>query len=87
MSAKEHWDWVVVAHAYNPSYLGGWDQEDYGSRPAQVNSSQDPIFKITRVKWTAGMAQAVECLLCMKSWVQILVPLKKKKGPLGLAVW
>jgi hypothetical protein len=22
----------LVAHAYNPSYLGGRDQEDYGSR-------------------------------------------------------
>jgi hypothetical protein len=23
-----------------------------------------PIFKITRAKWTGGMAKAVECLLC-----------------------
>jgi hypothetical protein len=27
------------AHAYNPSYLGGWGQEDCSSRPAQANSS------------------------------------------------
>jgi hypothetical protein len=33
---------VPVAHAYNPSSLGGWDQEDCSSRPAQVNSLWDP---------------------------------------------
>jgi hypothetical protein len=26
--------WVLVAHAYNPSYLEGKDQEDCGLRPA-----------------------------------------------------
>jgi hypothetical protein len=25
---------VLVAHAYNPSYLGGRDQMDHGSKPA-----------------------------------------------------
>jgi hypothetical protein len=25
--------WMLVAHAYNPSYLGGWDREDCGLRP------------------------------------------------------
>jgi hypothetical protein len=30
--------------------------------PAGANSSQDPISKITRAKWTAGVAQAVEYL-------------------------
>jgi hypothetical protein len=28
-----------VAYAYNPSYLGGRDQEIHGSRPAQTNNS------------------------------------------------
>jgi hypothetical protein len=32
-------------------------------RPAQANSSQDLISKITRAKWTRGVAHAVECLL------------------------
>jgi hypothetical protein len=45
-----------VAHACNPSYSGGRDQEDHGSKPAQTNSSQDPILKklITKIglmKW------------------------------------
>jgi hypothetical protein len=35
--------WVLVAHACNPSYSGGRDQENHGSKPAQGNSSQDPI--------------------------------------------
>jgi hypothetical protein len=26
--------WALVLHARNPSYLGGRDQEDRGSRPA-----------------------------------------------------
>jgi hypothetical protein len=39
-----------VAHAYNPSYSGGRDQEDHGSKPAQGNSLQDPILKNTITK-------------------------------------
>jgi hypothetical protein len=35
----------TVAHTCNPSYSGGRDQEDHGSKPAWVNSSQDPILK------------------------------------------
>jgi hypothetical protein len=34
-----------VAHAYNPSYSGGRDQEDYGSKPAWANRLGDPILK------------------------------------------
>jgi hypothetical protein len=34
-----------VAHTCNPSYSGGRDQEDHGSKPAWVNSFQDPISK------------------------------------------
>jgi hypothetical protein len=30
---------VLVAHACNPSYSGGRDQEDQGLKPAQANSS------------------------------------------------
>jgi hypothetical protein len=26
--------WALVAHACNPSYSGGRDQEDHGSKPA-----------------------------------------------------
>jgi hypothetical protein len=33
------------AHAYNPSYSGGRDQEDHSLRSAQANSFRDPISK------------------------------------------
>jgi hypothetical protein len=29
---------VLVAHTCNPSYSGGRDQKDLGSKPAQANS-------------------------------------------------
>jgi hypothetical protein len=57
--------WTVCSgHACDPSHLGGWDQEDHSLRSAPTNSSWEPISKITRVKWTGGRAQVVECLLC-----------------------
>jgi hypothetical protein len=34
-----------VAQACNPSYLGGRDQENLGSKPDPANISQDPIKK------------------------------------------
>jgi hypothetical protein len=44
------------AHAYNPSYSGGRDQEDHGSAPAWANSLQDPILKkaFTKKAWWSG---------------------------------
>jgi hypothetical protein len=45
-----------VAHAANPSYSGGRDQEDRGSNPAQTNSLRNPI-KNTHHKRAGGVAQ------------------------------
>jgi hypothetical protein len=53
-----------VAHVCNPSYLGGWDQENQCLRPAHTNSSWDSISKTTRAKWTWSVAQVTEHLLC-----------------------
>jgi hypothetical protein len=48
---KEHFlGQAPVAHKYNPSYSGGRDQEDHDLKPAQANSSQDPISKIANIK-------------------------------------
>jgi hypothetical protein len=55
---------ALVAHACNPSYLEGWDQEDEGSKVSQTKSSQECISKITRAKWTGSVAKVVEHLLC-----------------------
>jgi hypothetical protein len=44
------WSPAPEAKAYNPSYSGGRDQEDRGSKPAQANSSQDPNLKKTITK-------------------------------------
>jgi hypothetical protein len=41
---------MLVAHAYNPSYSGGRDQDDCSSKPAQANSSRDSIWKKTHRK-------------------------------------
>jgi hypothetical protein len=52
--------WVPVAHTCNPNYSGGRDQEDCSSKPAQENSSQDPISKKTYHKKRAGgVAQSI----------------------------
>jgi hypothetical protein len=43
--------------------LGKLRSEDHSLRPAQANSFQDPIFKITLTKGTGGVAQGVEHML------------------------
>jgi hypothetical protein len=50
---------VSVAHACNPSYSGGRDQEDHSSKPAQANSLQDPISKLPITKRTGGVTQGL----------------------------
>jgi hypothetical protein len=46
-------------HVYNPSYSGGSDQEDHGSKPALANNWRDLIFKIPNTKRAGGVAQGV----------------------------
>jgi hypothetical protein len=54
---------VPVVPAYNPSYLGGLRLRGSWFQLAWADSLQDPISKITRAKWTGGVAQVVDCLL------------------------
>jgi hypothetical protein len=51
---------MLVAHAFNPRYFGGWDPEDLGLRLAQTNSLWDPIVKRTR----ANGLEALESQFC-----------------------
>jgi hypothetical protein len=44
-----------VAHAYNPNYSRGIDQEDHKSKPARTNSSQDPIWE--KKKYKKGLVE------------------------------
>jgi hypothetical protein len=66
---------ALVAHTCNPSYSGGRDEEDHGSKPAWANSSRDHILKkpITKKGWWSGS--------WCRPWVQTPVPQggKKKK--------
>jgi hypothetical protein len=48
---------VPVAHACNPSYSGGRDQEDHSSRPAWAKSWRDPILKKPTKKRDSRIAQ------------------------------
>jgi hypothetical protein len=69
-----------VAHAYNPSYSGGRNQEDHDSKPAQANCSEDAISKtlMTKMDWSS----ASRC----RPRVQTLVLLKNKKNSNGRSV-
>jgi hypothetical protein len=56
-------------------------REDHGSKgqPGQI-ISQDLIYKITTAKWTGGVAQVVECLVCKYEVLSSNPsPTKKKK--------
>jgi hypothetical protein len=52
---------TMVAYACNPSYLGGSDWEDHGLRQIV---SETPISRTTRAKWTRGVAQVLQHVLC-----------------------
>jgi hypothetical protein len=52
---KNEFSQVPVAHS-NPSFSGGRSQEDRSSKPAQANSSQDPISKNPSQKKAGGVA-------------------------------
>jgi hypothetical protein len=51
---------TLGAHTCNPSYSGGRNQEDHGSKPAQGNSLRDPITKKKSQKRPGGVAQEVD---------------------------
>jgi hypothetical protein len=58
---------VLVAHTCNPSYSGGRDQEDHGSKTAQADSSQDLISKKPSQKKRRGREKKQTYRACMLS--------------------
>jgi hypothetical protein len=48
---------MPVAHACNPRYSSGRDQEDHSLKSAQANSLQDPVSIIPNTKRAGGVAQ------------------------------
>jgi hypothetical protein len=48
-----------VAHACNPSYSGGRDQEDCGLKPAWANSSERPYLEKTH--HIKGLVEWLRC--------------------------
>jgi hypothetical protein len=65
---------VLVAHACNPTYSGGRDQEDRGLKPPQANSSWDPTLKNRSQKqgWWSGSR--------WRPWVRNPAPQKQTKS-------
>jgi hypothetical protein len=69
-----------MAHACNPSYLGGWNLEDHGLRPAWANSTQDSISKNNQSKmdWMCGSSSRVPAL---QIWSPELNPSQNNQPP------
>jgi hypothetical protein len=75
-----------VAYACNPSYSGGKGQEDCSSKPAQANSSKDPILKTSNTKkgwWSGSSGRAY--LASVVSWVQ--TPVLPKQNQKQTEAW
>jgi hypothetical protein len=51
-----------MAHACNPSYSGGRDQEDHCLKPARANSWRPFFEKTQHKKGAGGVTQAIERL-------------------------
>jgi hypothetical protein len=74
MSAFARGPWLT------PIILAIWEAEIRRIKvQGQANSSQDPISKITRAKWTGSVAQVVERLLCKCKNPKLRLPSHKKK--------
>jgi hypothetical protein len=84
-----------MAQACHPSYLGGGDQKDLGSRPAWAKRSQDPISanKLSVMVCTCHLSSVggaskrilVQASLCKKHKIlsEKMIKVKKKKKKTG----
>jgi hypothetical protein len=60
---------ALVAHAYNPSYLGDQHQEDHGLRTAWANSLKEPPHlnlqnNQIKMDWRYGSSDRVPAFKC-----------------------
>jgi hypothetical protein len=80
--------WVPVAHACNPSYSGGRDQEDHGSKSAGQTVCKTLSQNYPTQNRAGRVAQVVECLPGKKreALSSNQRTAKKKKKKLGLDV-
>jgi hypothetical protein len=67
-----------VAHACNPSYSEGSDQEDHSLKPAQANTSRDPISEKKNPTTKIGLVEWLKAKALSSS--PITVKRKKKNG-------
>jgi hypothetical protein len=74
---------VQVAHSCNSSYSGGKDQEDHSLKPAQGNSSQDPISKKKRSITKKGLVEWLKVEALSSNTCTV----KKKKKVIPIWVW
>jgi hypothetical protein len=68
-----------VAHTCDLSYSGGRDQENCGSKPARVNSLQDPISKKTLHKKKKEKEKKIGLVEWLKVKALSSSPCTKKK--------
>jgi hypothetical protein len=75
-----------MAHTCNPSYSGGRDQEESGSKPALANSSErPPSQKNLHKKRASGVAQGIgpefelqhhtQKRIFVSSWTLLYIPI------------
>jgi hypothetical protein len=68
-----------VAHTCNPSYLGGWDGENRGSKPAQANNLKDSLSQTSEQNGLqVWLKQYSTWFASARPWVQTPIPPKKE---------
>jgi hypothetical protein len=78
---------IVQLGTCNPSYSGGREQEDRGSKLARANSSWDPILKkpITKNGWATQEAQITIAVQSQSGQNSLQDPILKK--PITKKAW
>jgi hypothetical protein len=81
MIKERHFSQALVVHAYNPSYSGGKDQEDPGSKLDPGKQFERPYLKkpITRKSWWSGSSGKNACLRKYQALSSNLSVAKRKR--------